>query len=268
MASGRGVGRRGVTLDPDVRRPAARATSPPTLAGNLILSDFILALPVLLFSLVAHEYAHARTALWQGDDTAYTLGRVTMNPLPHIDPVMTVLVPALLWFTSSRFGVPFTFGAAKPVPVVPRKYRHYVRGDLIVSSAGVITNLLLALVCAMLFVLFALVALGLPDLAHGLAILQRMMSWGMWLNLTLCFFNLMPVPPLDGSHLLYHLLPPAWGARYRQLGQYGYLPLMVVLFFLQPVKNFFLAPAYWGFLNLMRLVASFGIGDTWNIFPA
>lgn len=222
-------------------------------------------MPVLLFSLVAHEYAHARTALWQGDDTAYTLGRVTLNPLPHIDPLMTVLLPALLWITSSRFGMPFTFGAAKPVPVVPRKYRKYVQGDLIVSSAGVITNLLLAVLCAVLFVALALVAAVLPDLSSGLGILQRMMVWGMWLNLVLCFFNLIPLPPLDGSHLLYHLLPPAWGARYRQLGQFGYLPLMVLLLFLQPVKQFFLAPAYWGFSRLIGLVAPFGIGDTWKI---
>ncbi len=257
-----------MALDPDVRRLAVAATSTPTLAGNVILSDFILALPVLVFSVVAHEYAHARTALWQGDDTAYALGRVTMNPLPHIDPIMTVLVPTLLWFTSSHFGVPFTFGAAKPVPVVPRKYRRYVQGDLIVSSAGVITNLLLALVCALLFVLLALVAAGLPAVALGLAVLQRMMVWGIWLNLVLCFFNLIPVPPLDGSHLLYHALPPGWGARYRQLGQYGYVPLMVLLFFLQPVTNFFLAPAYWGFVRLIGLVASFGIGETWKIFSA
>jgi len=214
---------------------------------------------------VAHEYAHARTALWQGDDTAYTLGRVTLNPLPHIDPLMTVLLPALLWITSSRFGMPFTFGAAKPVPVVPRKYRKYVQGDLIVSSAGVITNLLLAMVCAALFVALALVAAVLPDFSHGLGILQRMMVWGIWLNLVLCFFNLIPVPPLDGSHLFYHLLPPAWGARYRQLGQFGYLPLMVLLLFLQPVKQVFLAPAYWGFARLIGLVAPYGIGDTWKI---
>jgi Zn-dependent protease len=152
--------------------------------------------------------------------------------------------------------------------VVPRKYRHYVRGDLIVSSAGVITNFLLALVCAAVFVGLALIALAIPDMAHGMAILQRMMVWGIWINLILCFFNLIPIPPLDGSHLLYHALPPAWGARYRQLGQYGYLPLMVVLLFLQPVKNFFLAPAQWGFVQLVSLVASFGIGDTWKIFQA
>jgi Zn-dependent protease len=227
------------------------------------MSDFILALPILLFSLIAHEYAHARTALWQGDDTAYMLGRVTLNPVPHIDPWMTVLLPALLWFAS---GGTFTFGGAKPVPVVPRKYRNYVQGDLIVSSAGVITNLLLALFCSAAFVGLALLASGLPGMAGGFAVLQRMMSWGIWLNLILCFFNLIPIPPLDGSHLLYHILPPDLGARYRQLGQFGYLPLMVLLLFLQPVKNFFLAPAYWGAEVLFNLVAGFGIGSTWNIF--
>jgi Zn-dependent protease len=88
----------------------------------------------------------------------------------------------------------------------------------------------------------------------------------MWLNLVLCFFNLIPIPPLDGSHILYHVLPPAIGARYRQLGQLGYLPLMILLLFLQPVKNFFLAPAFWTMNELYSLVSSYGIGNTWNIF--
>ncbi|HTS90134.1 MAG TPA: site-2 protease family protein [Gemmatimonadales bacterium] len=226
------------------------------------MSDFILALPILVFSLVAHEYAHARTALWQGDDTAYMLGRVTLNPLPHIDPWMSLLLPAVLWFAS---GGRFAFGGAKPVPVVPRKYRNYVRGDLIVSAAGVITNLLLALGCSAVFVGLAFLAPLMPGLAQALGTLQRMMSWGIWLNLILCFFNLIPVPPLDGSHLFYHILPPAWGARYRQLGQFGYLPLMVLLIFLQPVTNFFLMPAYWGAGWLFSAIAPYGIGDTWRI---
>lgn len=226
------------------------------------MSDFILALPILVFSLVAHEYAHGRTALWQGDDTAYMLGRVTLNPLPHIDPWMTIVLPAVLWFAS---GGRFAFGGAKPVPVVPRKYHNYVRGDLIVSSAGVITNLLLALVCSAVFVGLALMAPLMPGVAEGLATLQRMMSWGIWLNLILCFFNLIPVPPLDGSHIFYHVLPPAWGARYRQLGQFGYLPLMILLIFLQPVTNFFLIPAYWGAGWLFHMIAPYGIGETWKI---
>jgi Zn-dependent protease len=226
------------------------------------MNDFILALPILVFSLVAHEYAHARTALWQGDDTAYMLGRVTLNPLPHIDIWMTILLPALLWFGS---GGRFAFGGAKPVPVVPRKYRKYVQGDLIVSSAGVITNLLLSLVCAALFVVLALIAQAAPGLGGGLAILQRMMSWGIWLNLILCFFNLIPIPPLDGSHLVYHLLPPAWGLRYRQLGQFGFLPLIVLLVFLRPVLDALLMPAYWLASWLFYVIGPYGIGDTWRI---
>ena len=100
---------------------------------------------MLVFAMVAHEYAHAVTALQQGDDTAYTLGRVTLNPLPHIDPWMSLLLPALLWFGS---GGQFTFGGAKPVPVNSRKFRNFRRGDIIVSAAGVTTNLLLSLVCS------------------------------------------------------------------------------------------------------------------------
>jgi Zn-dependent protease len=80
---------------------------------------------MLVFAITAHEYAHAATALRQGDDTAYLLGRVTLNPLPHIDPWMSLLLPTLLWFGSNGR---FTFGGAKPVPVNPRKYRRFVRG--------------------------------------------------------------------------------------------------------------------------------------------
>jgi Zn-dependent protease len=205
---------------------------------------------------VAHEYAHARTALWQGDDTAYMLGRVTMNPLVHIDPFMSVLVPALLWFATSG---QWTFGAARPVPVVPRKYRNYVRGDLLVSAAGVVTNFCIALACTLLFVVWYQLAAWVPGLSSGLAILQRMMIWGISLNLILCFFNLIPIPPLDGSHLLYHALPPAWGARLRQIGNFGFLPLMLLLWLLPGVTSFLLTPAFVMARVLLRLVAPYGI---------
>src|SRR5688572_6088105 len=101
---------------------------------------FALVVPVLLFSMVAHEYAHGYAALKQGDPTAYQLGRLTWNPLKHIDPFMTVLMPILTWFGS---GGGMMFGGAKPVPVNPRHYRHYRRGDIIVSLAGIATNLVL-----------------------------------------------------------------------------------------------------------------------------
>jgi Zn-dependent protease len=195
---------------------------------------------MLVFALTAHEYAHAVTALHQGDDTAYLLGRVTLNPIPHIDPWMSLLLPALLYFGTQGA---FTFGGAKPVPVNPRKYRKYVRGDILVSAAGVATNFVLAFVFAFLYVLLGLLANATPGASAVLETAQRMMVHGIWINLILCFFNLIPIPPLDGSHLLYHALPPKAGNWYRGLQRFGYLPLFVLLFLLRPVVSVLLAPA-------------------------
>ena len=196
---------------------------------------------MLVFAMTAHEYAHAAVALRQGDDTSYLLGRVTLNPIPHIDPWMSLLLPALLWFgTDGRF----TFGGAKPVPVNSRKYRNFVRGDILVSAAGVTVNFFLAIFWAFVFVLLGLASRALPDAAAVLQTAQRMMLHGIWLNLILCFFNLIPLPPLDGSHLLYHALPPKAGLWYRGLQRFGYLPLFVLMFLFQPVMAFLLTPAY------------------------
>ena len=162
---------------------------------------------MLVFAMCAHEYAHAAVALRQGDDTAYRLGRVTLNPLPHIDPFMSILMPALIWFGSDGS---FTFGGAKPVPVNSANFRNYVKGDLLVSAAGVVTNLILALALRG-GVRAARPARARPSqqLRPVLDTAQRMMVYGIWLNLVLCFFNLIPVPPLDGSHLFYHAAPPS-----------------------------------------------------------
>lgn len=212
---------------------------------------------MLVFAMVAHEYAHAVTALHQGDDTAYSLGRVTLNPVPHIDPWMSLLLPALLWFGS---GGRFTFGGAKPVPVNSRKFRNYRRGDIIVSAAGVATNLMLAVVFAVLFVLLGMLARQLPSATPAIDTAQRMMVYGIWLNLVLCFFNLIPIPPLDGSHLLYHALPARAGAWYRDLGRFGYLPLFALMFLFRPAMQILLAPAI-GMMNFLgRLIAPYGVG--------
>ncbi|HYL29804.1 MAG TPA: site-2 protease family protein [Gemmatimonadales bacterium] len=216
-----------------------------------------------MFSLVAHEYAHGVAALRQGDDTAYMLGRLTLNPLPHIDPVMSVLMPALLLFVS---GGRFAFGGAKPVPVNPRKYRNYKRGDIIVSAAGVVTNLGLSLACALLFVLLGFVAALFPDLVPVMDTAQRMMMWGVWLNLILCCFNLIPIPPLDGSHLFYHLLPPALGARYRSIQRFGMIPLLAIMLLAPSVFNWLLGPAYYGMGLLQHLIVPYAVGNGWNIF--
>jgi Zn-dependent protease len=196
---------------------------------------------MLVFAMVAHEYAHAVVALQQGDDTAYVLGRVTLNPLPHIDPFMSLLLPALLWFASSG---QFTFGGAKPVPVNSRKFRHYTRGDILVSAAGVTTNFLLALVWAFVFILLGLLARSLPDMGPMLATAQRMMVPGIWLNLLLCFFNLIPIPPLDGSHVFKYLLPIPLAIRYQQVARYGIIVLIALMWFSPRTLSVIMSPAY------------------------
>lgn len=192
----------------------------------------------MLFSMVAHEYAHAEAAYRQGDTTAYMLGRLTFNPLKHIDPIMTIIVPFLLW----KIGAP-PFGAAKPVPVNPRNYRDFVRGDVIVSLAGIVVNLGLFVVCMILFAVVGLVGHSIPALLGSFEILQRMLFYGMWLNLVLAFFNLIPVPPLDGSHVFYHLLPPQAGLRYRRLQAFGFLPVMALIWLFPGVLRVLLWPA-------------------------
>jgi Zn-dependent protease len=221
------------------------------------LSNFVLAFPMLVFAMVAHEYAHAAVALRQGDDTAYMLGRVTLNPIPHIDPVMSILVPALIWIASHGA---YTFGGAKPVPVNSRKFRNYVKGDLLVSVAGVATNLLLAAVCAVIFILLGLVAELAPAAVPVLRTAQRMVVYGMFINLILCFFNLIPIPPLDGSHLLYHALPPRAGAWYRGLNRYGYLLIGALIFLGRDLLPILLTPAYVGMNFLMRVVSPYSLG--------
>lgn len=221
---------------------------------------------MLLFALVAHEFAHGWTAYHQGDDTAYKLGRLTLNPLPHIDPWMTVLMPVGLWVLT---GGRFTFGGAKPVPVVTRNFRNYRRGDLIVSSAGILTNVGLALGCTALFA-----ALGaVHNLLGGAGTstvdtAQRMLVWGIHLNLILAIFNLIPIPPLDGSRLFYHLLPPAAGASYRSMERLGFLPLLGLMVLAPRLLDLLMVPAWWAEGHLIRLVLPFAVGSGWNIFQS
>src|SRR5437764_8212580 len=230
----------------DGHRPRARAIS----------FDILIWAPVLLFSMVAHEYAHAEAAYRQGDDTAYMLGRLTLNPLKHIDPIMTVVLPVVLWVSHAGF----LFGAAKPVPVNPRNYRKFVRGDVIVSLAGIVVNLILFLVFAGLFAVVGLVAERVPSLTASLEILQRMMFYGMRLNLVLAFFNLIPIPPLDGSHVFYHLLPPGAGLRYRQLYALGFVPILAVSWFAPGVSSVFLWSAHQLMSLGVSLVGGFQVG--------
>jgi Zn-dependent protease len=128
-----------------------------------------------------------------------------------------------------------------------------VRGDVIVSLAGIVVNLALFVIFTALFATVGTIAEALPSLSPTLEILQRMMAWGLWLNLVLAFFNLIPIPPLDGSHVFYHLLPPGAGMQYRQLQRFGFLPIVLVSYLLPGVLRFFLWPAF-QLLNLAKHV--------------
>ncbi len=200
-------------------------------------------------SMVAHEYAHGYAALRQGDNTAKLLGRLTFNPVKHIDPWMTILLPAMLWFGS---GGRFLFGGAKPVPVNPRNYRNYRRGDIIVSMAGIATNLALFVVFCGLAVVVGMLGNSGPTSLGLLVTLQRVLFWGIWFNLLLANFNLIPIPPLDGSHVFYHLLSPELGLKYRQLSRYGFLILLALIFFVPGALSIMLLPA----IGTLRLVLS------------
>jgi len=200
-----------------------------------------MAAPVLLFSVIAHEYAHGYAALKQGDTTALSLGRLTWNPVKHIDPFMTVILPLVLAISSKGQII---LGGAKPVPVNPRNYRNFKRGDIIVSLAGVTANLVIALAAVIVFIVAGLLGRGLSGLETTLAIMQAMMVTAVRINLLLLAFNLIPIPPLDGSHVVKYLLPLRLAVWYQQVGRYGIVIPVLLLSFGGTLLNTWLAPAF------------------------
>lgn len=186
--------------------------------------DLLILLPVLLLSIVLHEVAHAWVARREGDDTAERLGRITLNPIPHLDPIGSFLVPIVL--ASLPGG--FIFGWARPVPVNRAKIRTGVWGDIRVSLAGIAVNLVLAVAFTLLLV--PLVRLGGPGTSGVWRVLTSAAYFGVTINLILAVFNLIPVPPLDGSHVLEQALPQHLRELYRRLGGVGALALLAILY--------------------------------------
>jgi len=195
---------------------------------------------VLLFSIVVHEVAHAWQARREGDDTADRLGRITLNPISHLDPVGSFVVPALLYFS----GAGFLFGWAKPVPVNPANYRDYVAGDIRVSLAGIVSNVGLAVLSTLLLAVLVKVESVAGPLGPASEPLYVALEYGILINLVLAFFNLIPVPPLDGSHVVAHLLPSSVQHRYRRFGQWGILALIGVMYLVPGAFSLVLWPVF------------------------
>lgn len=172
-------------------------------------------------SLAIHEVAHAWVALRCGDPTARDLGRITLNPLPHIDPIMTVLLPAILIMSGSGF----LFGGAKPVPVSPMRLRNPMRDMMLVAIAGPLTNFLIALALGVLWTL----ALGFGWQTQDTK-LMVVVEQAIRFNLLLTAFNMVPIPPLDGSRVMAWILPAGARESYVQLERFGMLLVMLFIF--------------------------------------
>ncbi len=186
---------------------------------------FLFQIGVLIFSVVIHEVSHGYAALALGDRTAQDAGRLTLNPLPHMDLFGSVLLPLLLVISQS----PILIGWAKPVPFNPHHLRNQKWGPAIVGAAGPLANVSLAVV-------FGLVLRFLPDLAGGAsrAFALNFMSIAgtiALLNLGLAIFNLVPIPPLDGSKVLFAFLPYKWRGLEYMLEHYGFFLLLIFIFF-------------------------------------
>lgn len=197
------------------------------------MSELVFSLLVLLFSVIVHEVAHGVVALRLGDPTAKLAGRLTLNPLRHLDPFGSVLLPLMLFLLKS----PFLIGWAKPVPYNPSRLPNPKRAAGLIAFAGPATNLAIAVVFGVLLRILGSLPVSVPVLN-----LIRFFGIAVGMNVILAVFNLVPIPPLDGSKILFSLLPRALSFKTQALlERYGFLALLVFIFFgfplILPVVN-------------------------------
>lgn len=217
---------------------------------NFIATLAVYALPVI-FAITLHEAAHGYVARHFGDPTAYLAGRISLNPLRHIDPVGTVLVPGILLLVSKLVGGGgILFGWAKPVPVDFSRLRHPKRDMLWVAAAGPGANLFMAVAWALLLKF----ALATPDSMYAEAMAQMALA-GIEINSVLMLLNLLPIPPLDGGRIAVSLLPHRLAWRFARLEPYGLFILLALLF--TGVLGYILWPLMLGFRYLLATLFQF-----------
>jgi Zn-dependent protease len=198
---------------------------------NIDPAKILFEIIAFLFAISVHESAHAWVANRCGDPTASLLGRITLNPIKHIDPIGSILVPALGFYYGG-----YLIGWAKPTPVDPRHFRNPVRDDILTSLAGPLSNLLVAAFAT--FVLIV-ISVGSPTgrmLVHGVPLetnsvlvpLVYFFKFMLYMNVLLAVFNVIPIPPLDGSHVLRHFLPESARRVYDTIGMFGLLLIFLV----------------------------------------
>ncbi len=218
-----------------------------------ILGQAMMVLIPMILSLTVHECAHAFTAKRLGDDTAERAGRMTLNPLPHIDPMGTIMLPLLILVARGASGsafVPF-FGWAKPTPVNESRFRRTIgvrAGSMAVAAAGPVSNLMMAWLCAA--ALSAMFHFG--QTQGAMAALVQLMNHMIFINLGLCVFNLIPVAPLDGQKVVSGLLPVATAMRFENFNaRYGTFILLAIVFF---ARDYLTYPVQLLLVGVMRTV--------------
>ena len=202
--------------------------------ADINISALIIGFLLLLVSLTVHEAAHAWTASRLGDDTARRLGRVSLNPIVHIDPMGTLLLPLITLASGSGL----LFGWAKPTPVNPRNLRHPRRDNVLVTIAGPLSNLLIAALAASMY--------HVVSGRLGSSIAYEAMT----LNVLLAVFNMVPIPPLDGGQVLLGVLPPAIALRLRTIQPYGFLILLALI--VTGLIGYIVVPPYLLILGLLN----------------
>ena len=211
--------------------------------------SLLFALPILLFSVIVHECAHGLVALWHGDPTAKHAGRLTLNPIPHLDLYGSILFPVLL--IVMRAGM--LFGWAKPVPVNVLNLRDPANDSLKVAAVGPISNVLLGFVFAAVLSVSVRIWDPVPDALMGVCI------WGLRLNCVLAIFNLLPIPPLDGHWLLLRFLPPEAAEAYQRIGFMGIF-LILLLFWIPGVSEVLVQkPVFFLMTWILRLAGVPGV---------